>query len=58
MLLEASERLFMASATTETEPAAKPTMTLARQSARLQTMPTPPAMSPYETRTPGSFTRP
>ena len=45
-LLEASERLFTASATMETEPEARPTTPFARQSATLSTMPTMPARMP------------
>ena len=50
-LLEASERLFTASATTETEPVAMPTAPLARHSATLHAMQTMLATRPYLVRT-------
>jgi hypothetical protein len=46
MLLEASDRLFTASATIDTEPAARPTAPFAMQRTTLQTMLTMPANCP------------
>ena len=46
MLLAASERLFTASATMDTDPAIRPMTPLPRHKSRLQMMPTMPANWP------------
>ena len=46
MLLDASDRLFTASAMIETDPAMKPTIPFAMQSTTLHTMQTMPANCP------------